>query len=165
MHIEKGADGGTGTKTHLELGEREPTPEALAVPVDEREQVPVALHLLHALREPALREPAVRVELMPVRAPDFARGVHVRDRHGHVLALRDGEVVHEAPVGEPERPRERDHVVLGRDAVGHGERRVQAQDLVHDRVEEAQARAVRELLPGRVCARELRHDLGAQAGL
>ena len=66
------------------------------------------------------------------------------------------------PVRERERRGERDHVVLGRHARRRRERRVQAQDLVHDRVEVVQACAVRELFPARVGPGELLLELCAQ---
>lgn len=133
--------------------------------VDEREEVPMPLHLLRLLRQPVLVQPPLRLELARVGAPELRRGVDVVDWDRDLLALGDCDVVGELAVGQTERPRERDDVILRRHALGHCERRVQTEDLVHDRVQVVQPGSVRELLPGRVRVRKLLLDFFSQAGL
>ena len=135
------------------------------MPVHERKQMPMPLHLLRLLRQALGRQPPLRPKLPRVLAPELLRRIDVPNRHRDLLPLRDRNMVRDLAVRQAQRPRERDHVVLGRDARRHRERRVHPQDLVHDCVEVVQPRAVRELLPARVRRRELLLELFAQPRL
>ena len=72
----------------------------------------MALDRLRTPRDAVRVEPALRPELARVGAPERGGRVHVPDRHGHLLALADGDVVDELAGECADGFGERDDVVL-----------------------------------------------------
>ena len=72
----------------------------------------MALDRLRPPRDAVRVEPALGPELARVGAPERGGRVHVPDRHGHLLALADGDVVDEIASERADGLGERDDVVL-----------------------------------------------------
>lgn len=85
--------------THLELSQREPTPEADSRSIDKRQQVPVPLELLCLFRHTILCQPALGVELPCIRPPDFRPGVHEVDRNRDNITLCDRDAIDDGTCG------------------------------------------------------------------
>jgi hypothetical protein len=173
------------TVSRLLMGKRS---TVLARPVNEGDEMPVALNLLRrGGNARAAVEPTFRLELACVGAPKGGHAVNGRNRDRDGLLRLDDDVVRGLPIRKYERRAEREDVVVRglhvlqrcitsrgwrtyhTDGLGH--RGVQPQRLVHDGVEHRQPlrqlveRRVRGRVRGAQLVAQLLLQLGAAAQL